>query len=408
MFDRRKDNRRLSMMYQLWKEGPISRGQLAELMEMNLPTVSSIVQDLLKTGEIIEEGYATSTGGRKAQLVDINPNKGGVVAVEFSSKGILSAAADMKGRIHNHFKRPFSSSEGKSAAFQRIFDSIDEQIEFLRIDERLEPTRIGLVVSGLVDEENGISLKFPRFEEWENVALCDLIFERYQIPTTLSSHILATTLAESVFGRFRSVENGIYIHLGPGLGAGLIIDGEVHRGSKPSVGEFGHTTVTNNKSELCYCGNYGCLETLASDYALVQQAEHAIAEGVQSHIPEHIDESGRITPLAIFRAAEMGDRFALSLIDDTSHYLGTALANLINLLAPEMLVFGGTMVEEVSPLMKSIQKTIKRRALEDLEQDIQYKISSFGLQAGVVGAVAAALHHYYLGLSPAHLTTHEA
>ncbi len=390
----RKDARKSSILYQLWKEGPISRGQLADLMDLNLPTVSAIVQDLLKTKELIEEGYATSTGGRKAQLLDVNPRRGGIIAVEFSSKGIFSAASDMKGRLNNHRVQPFSFSEGKDQAIQRIFEAVEEQSEFLRSDERLDPLRIGIVVSGLVDEEKGISLKFPRFDDWQNVPLSEIVEHKYKIKTDVAHHIVATTLAEATFGRFKYTNNGVYLHLGPGLGAGLIIEGEILRGKRPTIGEFGHLTVEDQGS-VCYCGNIGCLETVASDYALVNMAQQGIAKGVQSHIPEHVDDSGKITPLAVFRAAEMGDRFAANILERVGHHLGTALANIINLLSPELIVFGGTMAVEAEHLIATIKSTVRRRALEPLERGIEYKLSAFGLQAGVYGAVATALNRHY-------------
>ncbi|HMX61861.1 MAG TPA: winged helix-turn-helix transcriptional regulator, partial [Candidatus Sumerlaeota bacterium] len=121
-------------MYELWKEGPISRGTLADRMGLNLPTVSAVVQELIKAGDLIEEGFATSTGGRKAQLLDVNPKKGGIAALEFSSRGILSASADMKGRLHNHVIRPFSTSLGKDTAIESIIEAIEDQRQFLKED----------------------------------------------------------------------------------------------------------------------------------------------------------------------------------------------------------------------------------------------------------------------------------
>lgn len=394
LMKRTTESRSASILYELWKEGPISRGALADKMGLNLPTVSAVVQDLIKTGDLIEEGFATSTGGRKAQLLDVNPKRGGVVALEFSSRGILSASADMKGRLHNHVIRPFKTSAGKDAAVQAMIAAVEDQRLFLKEDEGLELNRIGVVVSGLVDEERGVSMVFPRFEEWQNVAVCDLLSEQFNVPVDLCNHVIGTTLAESIFGRFRELNNYIYLHLGPGLGAGIVIDGTVYRGAKSTVGEFGHMTVDDN-GPICYCGNYGCLETVASDLALVNQAIDAIKEGVQSHIPEHVDDTGEINPMAIFQAAEMGDRLAGNIIDKAGHYLGTALASMINLFAPEAIIFGGSMAEDGERLIKSIRHTMKRRALEALEKDIQVDLCSFGQQAGVVGAVAVALHQHY-------------
>ncbi len=390
------ESRPAAILYELWKEGPISRGVLAERMGLNLPTVSAVVQDLIKAGDLVEEGFATSTGGRKAQLLDVNPKRGGVAAVEFSSHGVLSASSDMKGRLHNHVIRPFSLSSGRDAAVEAMIEAIEDQKLFLKEDEGLDLARIGVVVSGLVDEQRGMSLRFPRFDDWQDVPLVEILEDRFGLPVHLGSHVIGTTLAECTFGRFKEMKNYVYVHLGPGLAAGLVIDGYVYRGSKSTVGEFGHVTVDDN-GPVCYCGNYGCLETVASDWALIAQAEQALRDGVQSHIPEHLDDSGQITPLAIFQAAEMGDRLAGNIIDRAGHYLGTALAGFINLFAPEAIIFGGSMAEEGERLIKAIRHTMKRRALEPLEHDIQVDLCTFGPQAGVVGAVAIALHTHYMG-----------
>ncbi|MBX3729721.1 MAG: ROK family transcriptional regulator [Candidatus Sumerlaeia bacterium] len=387
-------SRQADVLYQLWKEGPISRGALADLMGLNLPTVSAVVQDLIRAGEVIEEGFATSTGGRKAQLLDVNPKRGGVVAIEFSSRGILSASSDMKGRLHNHVIRPFNPALGREGTIQAIIDAIEDQRVFLKEDEGLELARIGVVLSGLIDEQSGISLSFPRFEDWNKVPIVEILQNHFGVPVNLSSHVTGTTLAESIFGRFKEKRNFLYVHLGPGLAVGMVFDGIVYQGVKVTVGEFGHLTVDDN-GPICYCGNYGCLETVASDWALVQQAESAINDGVQTHIPEHVDDTGKITPAAIFQAAEMGDRLAGNMIDKAGHYIGTVLAGVVNLVAPEALVYGGSMVEDGERLIRAIQHTIKRRALEALERDIQADLGSFGLQAGVCGAVAIALHSHY-------------
>lgn len=390
-----KRKRTDSVLFNIWKEGPISRGKLSNLMNLNLPTISYLVHDLLCSGEIIEVGFALSTGGRKAQLLDVNPNFGRVVTLEFSSKGITSATADLKGRIYNERFNVFSPRDGKNRAIEQIYQAIGHQISYIRRDEKQEAKKIGVGISGLVDEDRGISVGFPRFDEWVEVPLKQLLEKKYGVSTIVENHICATTLAENIFGKYKEFRNVLYFHLGPGLGLGIIINGNVYKGSKFNVGEFGHTTIVEN-GPICYCGNYGCLETLASDYALIGQAEAALREGVNSRISDFMGKDKNLTAQAIFSAAADGDRLAYQLVEKAGQYLGTGIANLINILAPEVLILGGTMANAGDGLLiQPICRTLKSKALQRLEKDIQIKLSSFGKQEGVIGAATLALYHYY-------------
>jgi predicted NBD/HSP70 family sugar kinase len=253
---------------------------------------------------------------------------------------------------------------------------------------------IGIGISGLLNVAEGISNVFPRFEEWVDVPLRDLIEKRFDIPTTLDNHIAAIALAESVCGNYRGFENALYVQLGPGLGAGIVIGGKIYRGSKRNVGEFGHTTITEN-GPICYCGNYGCLESVASDYAMVQRAEAALKEGVNTRIPEFTPEPAHITPGSIFRAAREGDRFASNLVEKVGTLLGTGIGNLVNLFGPEVIILGGTMAEAGDLILDPICRTVRAKALERMEKDVEIRTSSFGKDEAIKGATTLALFQHF-------------
>jgi N-acetylglucosamine repressor len=390
----RKAVRKSLIRFHIWRDGPVSRGRLSETIGLNLPTVSNCVADLLTLGEIIEEGYAESTGGRKAQLLDVNAGKGSVIGVTFSSRGISSAWSDLKGSVHNLRIYPFVPGEGKARALETVYSAIQDQLTALQGGESGPICQIGMGISGLLNADAGVSNVFPRFEEWVDVPVREIVEKRFGIPTVIDNHIAAIALAENVFGHCRKVNNALYVQLGPGLGLGVVIGGQIYRGSKLSVGEFGHTTITED-GPICYCGNYGCLESVASDYALVQQAEAAVREGVNTRIPEFTPEPGKLTPGSIFRAAQEGDRFASNLVEKVGRLLGTGIANLINLFGPEMLILGGTMAEAGDLLLNPICRTLRTKALERMEKDIEIKTSSFGKQEAIKGAVTLALYEHF-------------
>ncbi|MCX7626411.1 MAG: ROK family protein [Candidatus Sumerlaeaceae bacterium] len=392
----RRAHRLALIRFHVWREGPVSRARIGQILSLNLPTVSNCVGELLEQCEIIEEGYAESTGGRKPQLLSVNPRKGSVVGITFSSRGISSAWADLRGTLNNVRIYPFSPAMGKERTLDTLRQAVQEQLQAVRLAPEAGPVKqIGIGISGLVDAREGVSLGFPRFDEWVDVPLRSIFERDFQIPTVVDNHIVAVTLAESIVGQLKDFENALYVQLGPGLGIGILINGRIYRGSKLNVGEFGHTTVTEN-GPICYCGNYGCLESLASDYALAQQTEAALREGVKTTIPEYAPEPGKITTGAIFRAAADGDRFALNLVEKAARLLGTGIANLVNLFGPQMIIIGGTMAEAGGDmLMSALCGTLSTKALDRMEKDVEIRRSSFGNEEAIRGAVTLALYHYF-------------
>lgn len=390
----KKAQRKAFLQYTIWREGPISRGDLARLARLNLPTISTLIGELMAEDEVVEEGFASSTGGRRPQLLDINPSTGYVIGVTFYSRGISSAFSNLKGQIENRRDFEFDASLGREATIERIGEAIQTQIDALEPRGGRKVIRqIGIGISGLVDKERGISREFPRFEAWTDVPLQRLLEERFGIATVIDNNVATITLSELIFGDLRRHRNALYVHLGSGIGAGIVIGGKVYKGSRSYVGEFGHVTAVDN-GPICYCGNYGCLEAVASEYALVQQAEAALREGVHSAI---LDPGGdrRVTSAGVFRAAEAGDRLAIHLIEKACALIGTGVAALINLFGPEVIILGGQMAEAGDILLTPLRRVVQTKSLERIQPDLEIKVSGFGQNAGLMGALTLALHNHY-------------
>lgn len=372
----------------------MSRGELCAHLGLSLPTVANAVAELVEKGIATEDRMSPSTGGRKAQLVEIRADLGSVIGVSFTSRGITSARGDLQGKLSNIRHYDFSADKGnRTLALQRIEQAIADQLTSAH--DGPAPCQVGLAVSGLIDREAGISFAFPRLEDWQDVPLVSMMEDRFGIPVALDNHIASTTLAELLFGANKGFNNALYVQLGPGLGMGIVVNGELYRGSGRNVGEFGHVAMREEGGPLCYCGNYGCLESLAGDYAIVQQAMAGLAEGVHTRLAELTDESGGRSIREVFRAAAEGDRFALNLVERAARLIGTGIANVTNLLAPDMIVLGGTMTGANDLLLDLIVTTLRTKALNRVEKDVQITTGSFGRHENITGAVAAALHHYF-------------
>lgn len=390
----KKSNRKAFLQYTIWREGPISRGDLARMVNLNLPTISTLISELMAEQEVIEEGFASSTGGRRPQLLDINPNRGYVIGVSFYSNGICSAASNLKGQIENRVDYEFSSTRGREGVINMIIEAVAAQIEALQDRGGKSVIRqIGVGISGLVDKEAGISCLFPRFEEWKDVPLQEILEDRFDIPTVLDNNVSSITLAELIFGDLRHRNNALYVHLGTGIGCGIVIDGKVYKGSRSYVGEFGHIPVVED-GPISYTGNYGCLEAVASEYAIVQQAKSALSEGVHSRIMEFSGGSN-VTSKGIFQAAEDGDSLASRLIDKAIQHIGRGVAALINLFGPELIILGGPMAEVGDTMLIPLRRAAQTQSLDRIEPDLEIRVSRFGRNAGLMGALTLALHNHY-------------
>ncbi len=389
-----RKSRQSAALYTVWKHGKISRGKLARVLDLKISAISILVGDLIRSGKVIEGGVADSTGGRKARLLEIAPSWGWVIGLELSSRGIVSAASDMKGSLFNLKRSPFARDWNRKKILQRIITSLRSQIGYAHRRDRNPIYRIGIGISGLVDETSGVSIGFPRLGDWRDVPLKSLIEKEFGIPVVVENRITATTLAEHLFGDHKNAKDALFFHLGPGLGMGIVLNGKVRRGTKWSVGEFGHIAVIED-GPLCYCGCKGCLESIASDFALVAQAKEAIKNGVNTRILEFTGQDGEITSRAICQAAADGDRLAHGLIEKAGYYLATGVANVLNVLGPEVILFAGTMVERCDALLDCIKRNLRVHTLEYIEEHVEIARATFGSEGGIRGALILALHDFY-------------
>jgi N-acetylglucosamine repressor len=374
----------------LWRFGPTTRNFLATRLSLNPAIISNLVRLLQDRNLIVKIGNATSTGGRKAELIDVNPSLRTLIGVEFSTRGLFAATARLRGDLQNKQVVPFMRDESQDELIDKISSLVEGQIAWLDKEGiNRENALIGIALSGMVDQTNGVSLSFPRLENWSNVSLKQIIEDRCKIPVTLGSHMHGATVVEHLFGNARGARDALFVQAGPGIGLGMVLNGRVYRGYRGLGGEFGHTQVLDN-GPLCYCGSRGCLESLASDEAVLARAHKGVKNAINTDLHKLRREDGSLTTGHIFKAASDGDRFALNIVEEVGYYLGVGIANLINLMAPEVIVLGGTMLSDNELLLEVVTRTIKSKVLRRLQDEVEIKTSAFGKEAGLRGAVTLA------------------
>lgn len=384
----------------LWRYGPTTRHFLAHRLTLNPAIISNLIRALQDHDYVIKIGNASSTGGRKAELIDVAADMRTIIGVEFSSRGIFAATASLRGDLRHKARAAYARTDSQDAILQKIYALLDEQ--FRALDEQgiaREQVLVGFALSGMIDQTNGVSLSFPRLENWSNVPLRQLIADRYGVTVTVGSHMHGATVVEQLFGNARGAREALFVQAGPGIGLGMVFNGRVYRGFRGLGGEFGHTQVLDN-GPLCYCGARGCLESLASDEAVLARARKGLDNAVNTDLQSLAREHGDLTPSHIFQAARDGDRFALNIVEETGYYLGVGIANLINLMAPEVIILGGTMLHNNDLLLEVVTRTINSKVLRHLKDQVRILTSAFGDEAGLRGAITLAAIDFFGPVPP--------
>jgi len=250
---------------------------------------------------------------------------------------------------------------------------------------------IGLSVPGLIDIKRGLSIFAPNIPDWHNIPLVELFQKRFSLPVYIENDARAMALGEARFGAARGYENILCINVGHGIGGGLIVNGELYRGSSSAAGEIGHQTIIPT-GPLCHCGNRGCLEIMASGYAIAASAIRVVNAGGNTIIRDIVDgKIDKITAEVVSKAALMGDVIAIKLIKEAGQYLGIGLANAINLFSPQIVIIGGGVALSGDILFDEVRNIINDRAFITMISRPEIIPSMLGENASVLGASALVL-----------------
>jgi len=285
---------------------------------------------------------------------------------------------------------PTESDRGAKAVVDRMVGMIEDAMRDARREAAIPEegfVGIGLGSPGPLDRETGTILNTPNLG-WRNFPLRDLISNRIGLPATLDNDGNAAALGEYWLGAGRDAESLVAVTLGTGIGGGIVMGGEVFHGASDVAGEIGHMTI-NTTGRRCNCGNYGCLEAYASGPNIAARAVEGIESGESSLLPELVEgELDEITAELVYEAIVAGDLYAKEVMRETAKFLGTGIANLINILNPEMVVISGGVTRAGDHLLEPLRGEVRRRAFREAADACRIVSSELGDMAGVIGAAA--------------------
>jgi predicted NBD/HSP70 family sugar kinase len=371
------------------EEGPLSRVDISERMNIPQPTITRITEELLRENLLREVGLGVSRGGRRPVLLEFNHTCYYSLGVEIGRSMVKVALTDLNGNLLSLRMKETRKTDSITIIIEDVKYIMEEILIETMVDRSLI-LGVGVGLPGPLNEnENGL-ISPPNFYNEQDIPLRALLEEALQFPVIIDNDANVAALAEKWFGKGMGCNHFVYIIADVGIGSGIVINGELYRGQYGESGEIGHSTI-NLFGEQCSCGNYGCLETFAS---LPKVEENFKKKLKLSPIDErnlHDTSIANLTFDDLLDALVNGSQIANQTLEETGQYLGVGISNLVNLIAPEMIIIGGKLSEGNSVLLNAVKATLQHRVLGSSGKNTPIVLSEFK-EGVILGAAALVIN----------------
>lgn len=371
----------------LYRYAPISRAGLASRTGLNKTTVSNLVRDLL-TNRLAREMAVDAVReiGRPAINLELNPDAGYLISADMGVDFIRLVVVNFALEMVLHRYESTVNLHAQDAILDRLVSLLHEaQDQFAHRKRPVFGLSVG--VPGLVDNATGKLLFAPNLT-WKDVPLRSLLSQEFDMPIYISNEANLAALAESYLAVEQDGDFLLYISSGVGLGGGIVLNGQLMTGPSGFAGEIGHMTVQRD-GRPCHCGNRGCWETVASQQALFRAIRRAIRAGQSTSLADMAcEEPECLTVPLIVKAADEGDTVALEALAEIGEWLGIGIANVVNVINPRQVVFGGPLAEAHAYLLPIIRQIVAERAFIWSRSDATLRIARYLADTAVMGGVA--------------------
>lgn len=375
------------VIHHLLIDGEMNRQELSRRSGLSPATMSNIVGELLREGIAVELRLDESRGGRPSAVFGINTELGRCVGISVTETFVLLELFDAALHSLEGLDIPLDPDENRPGYIvSRILGGVSSLL-----GRSATPVSrvlgIGVSMPGIVERSEGVAVFAPNWN-WHHVPLLEMLRAHLPVPIYVDSCLKFFVIAEAWFGMGRGLDDIITAGIGTGVGAGIILNGTLLRGTTNSAGEWGHTTIVMGGRE-CSCGNRGCVEAYVGAPGIMQ----TLREIDSGSVLLGLDQVEFVR--AIAQAAREGESAARETLAATARYLGVGLANLVNLLNPQLIVLTGWIGIELGPLMlDELRRTVAEHAMEPPHKASKIAIGQLGSHAATMGAATLALERW--------------
>jgi glucokinase len=355
-----------------------ARSEISRLLELSMPTVIRIVDELIEDGLVRSTGETAGEAGRPRELLEYNKSGSAVIGIDLGGTKLYGALANIGGEILGEVHKKQHSSTGDES-----FALVEEMIQSLiQLAGEKQQKLLGIAVGapGVTHVKTGVVEWAPSLN-WRDFPLKQRIADRFHLPVVVDNDVNLAVLGEQWFGAGRGVNNLLLLAIGTGMGAGLIIDGVIYRGHNEAAGEVGYFLPEVGALGKQY-DQFGAMESIVSGTGIAERAKRLL-NGIKLE-----DELNSLTASEVFDAARKGEAWAIQIVDETADYLSMVIADISTLLDPELIVLSGGVSNSTDLLIDPILKR-----LDGIIQHIpRFEVSALGAKATVMGAISLILH----------------
>ncbi len=351
--------------------GQRSRAEIAADTGLSAPTVTGITSELIDRNIVYEHSTGESAGGRRPVMLALNSTAGYVIGAKVTETHVTAVLTDLEATVVHRRTRKLAGTSVDQVV--RLIGAIVDDLRS-KVDNR-PIYGLGIGTAGVIDSVNGV-VKHGTYAHWRDVPLGDRLQQRTGLPVVIDNDVNALVVCEHWFGVGREVSDLLVISLGRGIGLGMVLDGRLYRGAQGGAGEFGHVKVINDTTP-CACGGEGCLEAIAADPALVRSAARVLGRDVDSH--------------GAAAAARAGNDRVRTLYVDAATLLGHAVANVVNVLNPSLIVLSGEGTHAIDLMLDPFTTALHDRVFDGLADDLEITVERWEDEAWARGAASLVL-----------------
>lgn len=377
------DINRTGVLDVIRRMGPISQSKIATILQLQPSTILRIIKELFQEELVHPIGMKESStkGGRRATLLQLNPKGSYAIGVDLNANQIQVVLLDLVGSVVGEIRKNCSSESDPGNVLEIIISCIGELLSNQEYENNL--TGIGVSFPGKVDSNKGIAIYASNFKNWKNVYITRELERVFHIPVFVEHDMRAMAFGQMWFNE--ECQNMLCLGFRSGIGLGIVMNGQLYRGSNQLAGDLGHIIV-DPEGPLCNCGRYGCLEAISSEWAILSKFKNYMYSK-----DEIIANQAEISIHDLYLAVQEGNTAVLEIVEEAAIHIGKTLCDLVRIFDTEKIIVGGDIIASSPEFLNAIRTTFKdmQPAYADFVPEII--TTQFGKRSIAIGAAAIML-----------------